>query len=174
MLKFTKQKKTRVDKLYNKIPLLSRNKVFYTKFRLNDTFQNRIILIFLHISFLFIKLKQKNKNELYKGFSQLIFDLIFKKIELNMREIGYGDTFVNNKMKLLIITFYNILLSCENYGRKSLKSKYSFLLKYLTLNLDKNCISNIGVVKYFDKYQNFCFDLSSDNVLKGDLNFNYK
>ena len=65
MLKFTKQKKNQVDRLYNKILFLSRNKVFYTKFCLNDTFQNRISLIFLHISFLFIKLKQKNKNELY-------------------------------------------------------------------------------------------------------------
>jgi len=174
MLKFTKQKKNQVDRLYNKILFLSRNKVFYTKFCLNDTFQNRISLIFLHISFLFIKLKQKNKNELYKSFSQLMFDLIFKKIELNMREIGYGDTFVNNKMKLLVKNFYNILLSCENYGEKSLKSKYSFLLKYLTLNDDKNCISNISVVAYFDKYQAFCFDLSLDSVLKGDLNFNYK
>jgi len=174
MIKFTKQKKTQVEKLYNKILLLSRNKVFYTKFCLNDTFQNRISLIFLHISFLFIKFKQKNKNELYKSFSQLTFDLIFKKIELNMREIGYGDTFVNKKMKLLVKTFYNILLSCENYGSKSLKSKYSFLLKYLTLNSDKNCSSNTDMIAYFDKYQTFCFDLSSDSVLRGDLNFNFK
>jgi len=174
MIKFTKQKKTQVDKLYNKILLLSRNKVFYTKFCLNDTFQNRINLIFLHISFLFIKLKQKNKNGLYKSFSQLTFDLIFKKIELNMREIGYGDTFVNNKMKLLVKNFYNILLSCENYGSKGLKNRYSFLLKYLTLNQNKKCTPNTGVVTYFDKYQAFCFDLSSDSVLRGDLNFNFK
>ncbi len=174
MIKFTKQKKTQVDKLYNKILLLSRNKVFYTKFCLNDTFRNRINLIFLHISFLFIKLKQKNKNGLYKSFSQLTFDLIFKKIELNMREIGYGDTFVNNKMKLLVKIFYNILLTCENYGSKGLKNRYSFLLKYLTLNQNKKCTPNTGVVTYFDKYQAFCFDLSSDSVLRGDLNFNFK
>ena len=174
MIKFTKQKKTQVDKLYNKILLLSRNKVFYTEFCLNDTFQNRINLIFLHISFLFIKLKQKNKNGLYKSFSQLTFDLIFKKIELNMREIGYGDTFVNNKMKLLVKIFYNILLTCENYGSKGLKNRYSFLLKYLTLNQNKKCTPNTGVVTYFDKYQAFCFDLSSDSVLRGDLNFNFK
>ena len=174
MLKFLKAKKTQVDKLYNKILILSRNKLFYTKFCLNDTFQNRISLIFLHISFLFIKLKQKNKNELYKAFSQRLFDLIFRKIELNMREIGYGDTFVNDKMKLLLKTFYNILLGCEDYSSKSSKSRYLFLFKYLTLNNDKNCISNIDVVAYFDKYQAFCFDLSSDSVLKGELNFNYK
>ena len=34
--------------------------------------------------------------------------------------------------------------------------------------------NNIGLVAYFDQYQAFCFDLSSDSVIKGDLNFNYK
>ena len=49
-----------------------------------------------------------------------------------------------------------------------------FLLKYLTLNKDQKGTDNIGLVEYFDKYQAFCFDLRSDSVLKGDLNFNYK
>ena len=76
-----KQSKSHEDKLYSKILKLSRNKLFYTSFCLCDTFQNRINLIFLHISFLFIKIKQENKNEYYKDFSQLMFDSVFKKIE---------------------------------------------------------------------------------------------
>ena len=174
MFKFINQKKTQVDKLYSKILTLSRNKLFYTSFHLCDTFQNRINLIFLHISFLFIKLKEENKNEYYKDFSQLMFDSLFKKIELNMREIGYGDTVVNTKMKFLVKTFYNILLSCENYRHRSLQNKYLFLLNYLTQNIDKNTTVDNGLVAYFDEYQTFCFDLSSDSVLRGGLNFNYK
>ena len=46
--------------LYNNIVSLSRNKILYTKFMLSDTFQNRIHLIFIHISFLFIKIKASN------------------------------------------------------------------------------------------------------------------
>ena len=91
MSKYIKQINTQEDILYNNILLLSRNKLFYTKFDLNDTFQNRIHLIFIHISFIFIKIKQ-NKNKIYKIFYQKMFDLIFNKIELNMREIGFGDT----------------------------------------------------------------------------------
>ena len=53
--------------LYNNILLLSRNKLFYTKFNLTDTFQNRIYLIFMHISFIFIKIKQKNSKQIYKS-----------------------------------------------------------------------------------------------------------
>ena len=101
------------DILYNNILSLSRNKLLFTKFNLTDTFQNRIYLIFIHVAFLFIKLKQNKLKEIYKDFYQKMFDLIFSNIELNMREIGYGDTVINKNMKFLVKTFYNILLSCE-------------------------------------------------------------
>ena len=173
---FHKLNKTKLyeGRLYNKIVSLSRNKLLYTKFKLNDTFQNRINLIFLHISFLFIKVRaQKNKN-IYKDFYQKMFDLIFDKIELNMREIGYGDVSVNKNMKFLVKIFYDILLNCENYSQKDLDFKNNFFQKHLTMN-NKHKSSNImGLIKYFNEYQAFCLDLSSDKVLKGDLNFNYK
>ena len=162
------------NKLYNKILFLSRNKLFYTKLSLIDTFQNRIYLIFLHISFLFIKLKQNNKNQFYKVFFQKVFDLIFDKIALNMREIGYSDMMINKNMKFLVKIFYNILLNCENYKKKNVKNKNLFLLKYLSQNENKKSTVNIELIEYFNKYQAFCFDLRSDSVLKGDLNFNYK
>jgi len=169
-----KQIKSQENKLYNKILFLSRNKLFYTKLCLIDSFQNRINLIFLHISFLFIKLKQNNKNQPYKDFFQKMFDFIFNKIELNMREIGYGDMMINKNMKFLVKIFYNILLNCENYTDKNTKNKNLFLVKYLTRNMVQKGTHNIELVEYFDKYQNFCFDLSPDSVLSGDLNFNYK
>ena len=140
MFKYSMTINKQEDILYNNILLLSRNKLFFTKFNLNDTFQNRIYLIFIHISFLFIKIKQINQKEIYKKFYQKMFDLIFKKIELNMREIGYGDTTINKNMKYLIKIFYNILLSCENYKNKSSKDKNMFLCKYLELNNKKKAI----------------------------------
>ena len=169
-----KQIKSPENKLYNKILFLSRNKLFYTKLSLIDTFQNRIYLIFLHISFLFIKLKQNDKNQFYKVFFQKMFDLTFDKIALNMREIGYSDMMINKNMKFLVKIFYNILLNCENYKKKNVKNKNLFLLKYLSQNENKKSTVNIELIEYFDKYQAFCFDLGSDSVLKGDLNFNYK
>ena len=90
MLKYIKQINTRENILYNNILSLSRNKLFYTNCNLIDTFENRVHLIFLHISFIFIKIKQNNEREIYKSFYQKTFDLIFNKIELNMREVGFG------------------------------------------------------------------------------------
>ena len=173
MLNLFSQKNHKGDKLYNNILLLSRNKLFYDKLGLTDTFQNRINLIFIHISFLFIKLKNNN-NALYKKFYQKVFDLTFRNIELNMREIGYGDVAVNKKMKILVKTFYNILLNCEKYKDKNSKDKKLFLLNYLSENVIKNTDKNHDLVEYFNKYEAFCLDLSQDSVLNGDLNFNYK
>ena len=103
-----------------------------------------------------------------------MFDLIFKKIELNMREIGYGDTVINKNMKFLVIAFYNILLNCENFNRKSLNLKKMFFSKYLEYNIKRKKANNVHLIEYFDKYHVFCLDLTLDSVLKGDLNFNHK
>ena len=174
MSKNIKQIKTRENILYNNILLLSRNKLFYTKFDLIDTFQNRIHLIFIHISFIFVKIKQNNKNCIHKVFYQKIFDLIFYKIELNMREIGFGDTTINKNMKFLVKTFYNILFNCEKYKKMSTDNKNKFFARYLEFNNVKNTTNNGGLVEYFDKYESFCFDLNPNSVLKGELKFNYK
>ena len=174
MLNRHNKNNTQTSTLYNNIILLSRNKLFYTKFDLSDTFQNRIHLIFMHISFLFIKMKLNNNRKIYIDFYQKIFDLIFKKIELNMREIGYGDVVINKSMKSLVKTFYNILINCENFKKKSLNVKNIFLSKYLDKNKDQKTANNMLLIKYFDKYQAFCFDLSSDSVLKGNLKFNFE
>ena len=107
-------------------------------------------------------------------FFQKVFDLIFDKIALNMREIGYSDMMINKNMKFLVKIFYNILLNCENYKKKNVKNKNLFLIKYLSQKENKKSDVNIELIEYFDKYQAFCFDLGSDSVLRGDLNFNYK
>ena len=173
MSKKTHKNTEQVNNLYNNIVTLSRNKLFYTKLGLNDTFQNRINLIFIHISFLFAKIKSSDDKNLYKDFYQESFDLIFKRIEINMRELGYGDTLVNKNMKYLVKNFYNILLNCEAYSKKKINSKISFF----TDNLEPNPAvkSKIGeyLVDYFDKFEAFCLDLTIDSVLKGSLNFKY-
>ena len=174
MSKYTDNVNSPKDILYNNVLLLSRNITFYTKFDLIDTFQNRINLIFIHISFLFIQMKNNNKENLYKSFYQNLFDLVFKKIEINMREIGYGDTVINKNMKFLVKIFYSILLNCQKYKDTNEDLKIKLLRKYLKTNNTKNITNIMGIIDYFNKYEAFCLDLNSDSVLKGELNFNYK
>ena len=174
MLKTVNKNITIEDKLYNNMLLLSRNEIFYTKFNLSDTFQNRIHLIFLHIAFVFNKVKQTNEKNIYKSFYQKVFDTLFKHIELNMREIGYGDVSVNKNMKFLTKTFYSIILYCEKYDHKSIDSKKIFFNKHLDIDNDVKNASNNALIDYFNKYHSFCLDLTMDKVLMGELNFNYK
>jgi len=174
MFSYFNQNPTLEKKLYNKIIYLSRNRMFYTKFNLTDSFQNRINLIFLHLSFLLNKINYKSKSKKHKEFEQKVFDLTFNNIELNMREIGYGDVTVNKNMKFLIKIFYKMLLNCENYNKKNENDKFKFLLDYLSSNDQTKAQINTNVVDYFNKYQAFCFDLCLDSVLKGDLNFIYE
>ena len=51
------------------------------------------------------------------------------------------------------------------------ESKNVFFSRYLKSNIDQKMANNEPLIKYFDKFQAFCFDLSADKVLKGDLNF---
>ena len=171
MFNFYNKTKVQENKLYNKILILSRNKLLYKKFKISDTFQNRIYLIFFHVTFLLVKLKNSKKSHLYKDFSQKVFDCVFKNIELNMREIGFGDVTVNKNMKFLTKVFYKTLPFVENYTKKTIDNKKSFLFKYINGEAINN---NDGLIDYFDKYHSFCFDLSEDSVLNGDLKFNYK
>jgi len=159
--------------LYNKILFLSRNKLFYTKLSLTDTFHNRVYLIFFHISFLLIKLKIQKKSLIYKDFSQNLFDLTFKQIEINMRENGFGDVTVNKNMKILVKQFYSLLVECENYDSLSLNSKNLLFSKFLTYKSNYKEHNNAGIVDYFDKYKAFCFDLNPDSVIENILIFNY-
>ena len=160
--------------IYNKILTLSRNKLFYTEFGLSDTFQNRIHLIFIHVSFIFIKIKHNSNENKYKVFYQKVFDKIFENIELNMRELGYGDVSVNKSMRYLVRSFYNTLVECETFNKKDDKYKKLFLSKLLEMNSDLKYLNNDLIIKYFNQFQAFCFDLSSDSVLKGEINFNFK
>ena len=159
--------------LYNNILSLSRKKFFYTKFALADTFQNRINLIFLHISFIFIKAKQNREKSGNKIFYQRLFDLLFKQIELNMRELGHGDVYVNKNMKYLVKTFYNILLFCENYSLKNNNDRKTFFSEYFESKIGKNVVNYDILSKYIKDFQTFCFDLTNDSVLKGDLKFKF-
>ena len=91
-----------------------------------------------------------------------------------MREIGYGDTVINKNMKFLVKIFYNILLDFKSYRKKTMDQKNTDLIKYLKYDKSEKATINNNLIDYFDKYEAFCFDLKSDSVLKGELNFNYK
>ena len=167
---FFKSKKNNILPLYNKIVLLTRKNFFYKDFQLSDSFSNRIYLIFFHLCFILIALKNR-KGE--KKDLQDIFDFFFKQIELNCRELGYSDITVNKKMKGLIKLFYEILIQCSNWKKLHIDSKNNLLLNFFSNNYYNEILTN-KLANYFDKFTLYIENISLNSMTKGVINFVYK
>ena len=156
--------------MYNKIVLLTRKNFFYKDFQLSDSFSNRIYLIFFHLCFILIALKNKQSD---KNDQQAIFDFFFKQIELNCRELGYGDITVNKKMKGLIKLFYGILIQCNNWKQLQIDNKNNLLLNFFSNNYYNEILTN-KLANYFDKFTLYIENISLNSMTKGVINFVYK
>ena len=167
---FFESKKKNILPLYNKIVFLTRESFFYKDFKLTDSFSNRIYLIFFHLCFILIALKNKESD---KNDQQAIFDFFFKQIELNCRELGYGDMTVNKKMKDLIKLFYEILIQCNNWKQLQIDNKNNLLLNFFSNNYNNRILIN-KLTNYFDKFAFFIEDISLNSITKGVFNFVYK
>ena len=154
--------------IYNNLVELSRNKFFYKELNLEDKLENRIILIFAHLSIILNRLKDNKKNV---KLSQEIYDNIFLNIENNLREIGHGDVTVNKKMKQLNQIFHDLLIK---FVSKTNPNEINILemIKYLYMNENKDEIAQ-KLRNYFQKYNNFCFDIIDKNMIKEIIKFKY-
>ena len=89
--------------IYQKIVKFSRNKIFYTKYKVPDTIDGRfdmLVLISIIVTFRLSKIKDEGIN-----LSQNIFDVIFRDLDFSLRELGAGDVSVSNNMKKLISSY---------------------------------------------------------------------
>tara|TARA_Y100000768_G_C23918471_1_gene653610 strand:- start:188 stop:685 length:498 start_codon:yes stop_codon:yes gene_type:complete len=151
----------RHNSIYNNLVKLSRNIYFYKDIKLDDKLENRIIIIFAHLSIIINCLKDdKSKKE----FSQELYDNIFLNIENNLREIGHGDVTVNKKMKNLNQIFHDLLIKLID-EKKTNKINSQEMMKFLFVT-EKNAEISVKLNDYFEKYYNFCFDIINKNMIK--------
>ena len=129
--------------LYNNFVKLTTNKELYKGLKTQDTFADRLTLFLIHFAF-FLKAYKNEKNT---QVLQEIYDLIFRQLELSIREIGYGDQSINKKMKVYINIFHSIVSEVhfwDNYSIKEKEKKISIFLE--------NFIKIDHLIEYFDKY----------------------
>ena len=102
---FFKKKKIDIisNDIYQKIVKFSRNKIFYTKYKVPDTIDGRFdMLVLFTIIIVFRLSKIKDEGIIL---SQNIFDIVFKDLDFSLRELGAGDVSVANNMKKLISSY---------------------------------------------------------------------
>ena len=103
----------------------SRNPEIFKNY-LSDNLSNKLLVFLIFLSKTFNNMPKNNQNY------QLFFDYIFKRIENDLRELGYGDMSVNKKMKVIVTKFYSILVDFKNFANNTHDRKKDIILKYFS------------------------------------------
>ena len=149
--------------IYNNLVKLTRNKNLYNVNK-KDSFYDRMIILFLHLSFL---LKNYKNIETKKNL-QNFFDYCIRQIELSIREVGYGDATINKKMKIYVNVFHSIIAEIDSWNQFSDNEKFEIVKKYINL---KN--NDYRLVKYFDKYVNYLSKNSLNSFAKSVIDHRF-
>ena len=149
---------------YNNLVNLTRNKIIYKDFTNQDTFSDRLIVFLFHYAF-FLNVFKSNSE---RNINQSIFDYIFKQLEISIREIGYGDTSINKKMKTYVNTFYSILNSIDKWENFDLTERSKIFKNYLNIKKEPILMSN-----YFENYYNLLKKSSFNSLIKGVIKPNF-
>lgn len=165
--------KTELDlcqKIYYKCLLASRRPEFYTKFEVADTFDGRFDMLCLIISVYMHKLTREPEKT--KDFNQNLFDVMFKDIDLTLREMGAGDLGVGKRVKIMSENFMGRLTKYS----QSLENKNAFLLaRALSRNLyrqDSIVNSDNEITTFVLKLSEKVMNLKLDYVMSEEFDMN--
>ena len=145
--------------IYNNLIKLTRNKILYNNSK-PDTFYDRMIIFFFHLSFL---LKQYKNIESKKKL-QSFFDYCVRQIELSIREVGYGDATINKKMKDYINLLFSIIEKLDTWETKNNFEKSEILNIYIEDTKKQDIY-----LDYFEKYRLFLSKNTFNNLSKDIL-----
>ena len=95
---------------------------------------------------------------------QDLYDFTFRQIELDIREIGYGDQSVNKKMKTYINMLYSIIDKIDRWETYKYEDKSRIFNFYIEIK-----DNNEKFVDYFDKYYIYLSKTSLNLLTKSVL-----
>ena len=150
--------------IYSNLVNLSRNKTLFSYFTKKDTFSDRLIIFLIHLAF-FLK---KFKKETDKKYLQDFYDYVFKQIELDIREIGYGDQSVNKKMKTYVNLLYSIINKIDKWEVYNFQQKIDILKIFIEIN-----DNNEKFLDYFEKYLNYLSKITLNSFTKSVIDHKF-
>ena len=146
--------------IYNNLIQLTRNKNLYNS-KKQDTFYERMIILFFHLGFLLKNYKNIEKKNNLQNF----FDYCIRQIELSIREIGYGDATINKKMKEYVNLLFAVIEKINDWDLKDNQKKKE-IFKYFIEDIE----NDEYFIDYFDKYCDFLTKNSFNNLTKDIIN----
>ena len=152
------------NNIYNNLISLTRNEKLYKSFTSDDTFNDRLIIFLLHLSFFF----KNYKSEDQKKNMQELFDYCFRQIESSIREVGHGDVTVNKKMKEYINLFFFIVKIVDSWDEVSDEEKTTLLSKLINIQNNSNFY-----IEYYKKYTDFLKNNTFNYFTKDVIKFNF-
>ncbi len=150
--------------IYNNLVNLSRNKNIYYYFTNNDTFSDRLLIFLFHLAFFLKNYKSKASPEYMQNF----YDYTFKQIELDIREIGYGDQTVNKKMKTYINMLYSIINKIDKWENYNNDDKIKIFNIYIEIE-----DNNQKFVDYFDKFYIYLSKITLNSFTKSVIDHKF-
>ena len=150
--------------IYNNLVNLSRNKTLFFYFTKKDTFSDRLLIFLFHLAFFLKHFKAKSDKKYLQDF----YDYVFRQIELDIREIGYGDQSVNKKMKIYVNLLYSIINKIDDWEKYSPEKKINILNLYIEIN-----DNNEKFLDYFEKYSNYLSKISLNSFTKSVIDHKF-
>ncbi len=150
--------------IYNNLINLSRNKTLFVYFTEKDTFSDRLLIFLFHLAF-FLK---NFKTQTDKKYLQKFYDYAFRQIELDIREIGYGDQSVNKKMKTYVNMLYSIINRIDKWETYDLNKKISILNLYIEIK-----DNNEKFIDYFDRFSIYLREITLNSLAKSVIDHKF-
>ena len=99
---------------------------------------------------------------------QNFYDYTFKQIELDIREIGYGDQSVNKKMKTYINMLYSIIAKIDKWESYNNNDKVEIFKIYIEIK-----DNNQKLVEYFDKLYIYLSKITLNSFTKSVIDHKF-
>lgn len=113
--------------VYRAIVAQSRQPVFYAQWGVPDTVTGRFDVLSLHMGLVFRRLGGAGKPA--ADFAQALFDLFFKDMDRNLREMGAGDLSVPKKIRNMGNLFYGLMTSLNEAMERGNRAEAEAVLR---------------------------------------------
>lgn len=159
----------KANNLYLKIVQQSRCETFYQQYGVVDTMEARLDMIMLH-SFLVLH-RFKSDFDKSEDMGQKLFDIIFKDMDRNLRELGIGDVGISIRIKKMVESFYGRISAYQEGLEQGDDVLIAALLRNLYHTATPTVDQSKGMAVYIRVQSEKLSLIAIENFLAGELQF---